>query len=169
MVHPQPYGGLGPELAALISPEFLQTTPYEQLAHFPRYLKAMRLRAERWKQNPIKNAERVKQFAPYAKAAVEVRSRPGGEAFRWLVEEFRVSVFAQELGTAEAVSMVKLDSALAELKAGANAPVTTSLPGGVSASPKASQPTPIMATKVADKKSAPLKNLSALDGLFRRG
>jgi len=171
LVHPQPYGGLGPELAALITPDFLQTTPYEQLAHFPRYLKAMRLRADRWRQNPAKDAERVKQFAPYARAAVELRTRAGGEAFRWLVEEFRVSLFAQELGTAEAVSTVKLDRALTALKAGATAkpPANQSQPSAVSAAAKQVGPTPIMTAKVSDKKAAPLKNLAALDGLFRRG
>jgi len=167
-VHPHPYGGLGPELAALIPPDFLQTTPYEQLAHFPRYLKAMRLRADRRRQNPAKDAERVKLFSPYAKAVLELRSRPGGEAFRWQVEEFRVSVFAQELGTAEAISTVKLDRTLAELKAGR--PQT---PSGtqttIEPTPKLPASTPILAAKVTEKKGAPLKNLSALDGLFRRG
>jgi len=171
LVHPQPYGGLGPDLAALITPEFLQTTPYEQLAHFPRYLKAMRLRADRWRQNPAKDAERVKQFSPYARAAVELRTRTGGETFRWLVEEFRVSLFAQELGTAEAVSTVKLDRALAALKSGTAIamPANHSQQAAVSAAPKPAVPTPIRAAKVSDKKAAPLKNLAALDGLFRRG
>jgi ATP-dependent helicase HrpA len=169
LVHPHPYGGLGPELAALITPEFLQTTPYEQLVHFPRYLKAMRLRADRWRQNPTKDAERVKQFAPFAKAALEQRARPGGEAFHWLVEEFRVSVFAQELGTAEAVSPVKLDRALAGLKASQITSPVVNASSGSRPSPKISSSTPIVAAKVADKKSAPLKNLAALDALFRRG
>jgi len=167
-VHPHPYGGLGPELAALISPDFLQTTPYEQLAHFPRYLKAMRLRADRRRQNPVKDAERVKLFAPYAKAAVELRARPGGETFRWQIEEFRVSVFAQELGTAEAVSTVKLDRALAELKGGRPA-TSAGTQTVIETTPKPPAPTPILAAKVTEKKGVPLKNLSALDGLFRRG
>jgi len=170
LVHPQPYGGLGPELTALITPDFLQTTPYEQLAHLPRYLKAMRLRADRWKQNPVKDGERAKQLAPYAKAAVELRARPGGGTFRWLVEEFRVSLFAQELGTAEPVSVVKLDRALAELKAGKASANHSAMKSetGVLPAPKLSAPTPIMTTKVAEKKMAPLKNLAALDALFRR-
>ena len=85
LVHPQPYGGLGPELRALVPPDFLHVTPYAQLAHLPRYLKAMKLRADRWRQNPAKDAERAAQLAPYAAAAAKVRARPGGEAFRWLV------------------------------------------------------------------------------------
>jgi ATP-dependent helicase HrpA len=167
-IHPHPYGGLGPELAALISPDFLQTTPYEQLAHFPRYLKAMRLRADRRRQNPAKDAERAKLFSPYAKAVLELRARPGGEAFRWQVEEFRVSVFAQELGTAEAISTVKLDRTLAELKGG-RPPTPSGTQTTIEPTPKLAASTPILAAKVTEKRGAPLKNLSALDGLFRRG
>src|SRR5471032_457456 len=106
LVHPKPYADLAADLGALIPPDFLRTTPYAQLAHFPRYLKAMKLRADRWRQNPAKDAERAAQLAPYAKALP-----PDAEALRWLVEEFRVSLFAQELGTAEPVSAVKLDRA----------------------------------------------------------
>jgi len=177
LVHPHPYSGQGPQLTALLAPDFLRTTPYEQLAHFPRYLKAMRVRADRWRQNSVKDAERAKQLAPYVKASQELRTRRGGEALCWLVEEFRVSLFAQELGTAEPVSVVKLDRALAAVKAGTALPVAThaTLVPGVAtmeapaAAPKVIAPTPIMVAKVPDKKAAPLKTLSALDGLFRRG
>jgi len=169
LVHPHPYGGQGPDLAALISPEFLQTTPYEQLAQFPRYLKAMRLRADRRRQNPIKDSERMKQLAPYAKAALELRARAGGEAFRWLVEEYRVSLFAQELGTAEPVSEVKLERVLADLKAGTPSSQAISPQSGVGAAQKSPSTTPILAAKAGTKKTAPLKNLSSLDALFPRG
>jgi ATP-dependent helicase HrpA len=128
----------------------------------------MRLRADRRRQNPAKDAERVKLFSPYAKAALELRARPGGEAFRWQVEEFRVSVFAQELGTAEAISTVKLDRALAELKGG-RPPTSAGTQTTIETTPKPPAPTPILAAKVTEKKGEPLKNLSALDGLFRRG
>jgi ATP-dependent helicase HrpA len=170
LVHPQPYGGLGPELEALITPDFLHTTPYEQLAHFPRYLKAMRVRADRWRQNPAKDAERAKQLAPYVKTARELRARPGGEALHWLVEEFRVSLFAQEIGTVGAVSVVKLDRALAEVKAGRTPDLAAER--GVKIADqeaKAAIPhTPIVAAPVAAKKSGPLKNLGSLDTLFRK-
>jgi len=201
LVHPQPYGGLGPEVRALVPPEFLRVTPYERLVHLPRYLKAAKLRADRWRQNQPKDAERVKQLAPYVAALGKVGAgqRPAlaaaeganamdartvnttREAFRWLVEEFRVSLFAQELGTAEPVSPVKLDRALAELKNGYGKPA-----GGFSAKatvagnagseksepprradvPPTATPAPIQA--VTTKKNAPLKNLGGLDSLFRR-
>ena len=164
LIQPKPYSGLDADLAALLPPDFLRTTPYAQLAHFPRYLKAMKLRSDRWRQNPAKDAERAAQLAPYAAAVAKLRSRDGAEAFRWQVEEFRVSLFAQELGTTEPVSAVKLDRALASLQSG-HSPTrieisSTSAPG--------SAPKPILSAPVAAKKSTPLKNLSALDKLFPR-
>lgn len=89
--------------------------------------------------------------------------------FRWLVEEFRVSLFAQELGTAEPVSAAKLDRLVAEMPKGSGAAGTAGVrtgPPGTSAptaTPPKRPPLPDPA-----KKSAPLKNLSALDNLFRR-
>jgi len=171
LVHPHPFNGLETDLAALIPPDFLATTPYAQLAHLPRYLKAMRLRADRGRQNPTKDAERAKQLAPYAKAAAELRARPGGEALRWLVEEFRVSLFAQEIGTAEAVSTVKLDRALADVKTGRAADSVGQPPKEMLATRAASTdptPTPIVATKLPTKKMGPLKSLGSLDSVFKR-
>ena len=118
----------------------------------------MKLRADRWRKNPAKDAERAGQFAPYAAAALKLRTREGGEALRWLIEEFRVSLFAQELGTAEPVSAVKLDRVLAAVAGGVvvrrEEPVVA--------------PKPIVAAPVREKKTAPLKNLGALDKLFPR-
>ena len=158
LVQPKPYAGLDAELTSLISADFLRATPYLQLAHFPRYLKAMRLRADRWRQSPVKDAERAAQLAPYVAAAAKLGTRDAAGAFRWLVEEFRVSLFAQELGTAEPVSGVKLDRALATLKSGA-----PSLREELMVAPKA-----IVTTPVVQKRSAPLKNLGALGNLFPR-
>jgi ATP-dependent helicase HrpA len=152
------------DVAALVPADFLRRTPYAQLAHLPRYLKAMKLRAERARKNPAKDAERAAQFAPYAAAAEKLRAREGGEAFRWLVEEFRVSVFAQELGTAEPVSMVKLDRALAALQGGGEKIAAANKP----ASTSAVAVKPIVAAPVMEKKVAPVKSLNALDKLFGR-
>ena len=154
-VLPGAHPALARDAAALVPENFLRDPgmTMERLAHFPRYLKAMRLRAERWKQNPAKDAERAKQLAPYLAAA----QHPGAaREFRWLVEEFRVSLFAQELGTAEPVSAVKLDKALADY------------PRPLPAAPP---PKPVAAMPLAPqgKKSAPLKSFGALDNLLKRG
>jgi ATP-dependent helicase HrpA len=146
------------DLAALMPADFLRATPYARLAHFPRYLKAMKVRAERARKNLAKDAERAAQLAPYIAAAARLRASEGGEALRWLVEEFRVSLFAQELGTAEPVSAVKLDRAIEALRAGPVAAATV----------PAAAAKPIVAAAVAPRKGAPLKNLGALDKLFGR-
>ncbi|MBL9187160.1 MAG: ATP-dependent RNA helicase HrpA [Opitutaceae bacterium] len=149
---------LAADLGALLPADFLRVTPYARLAHFPRYLKAMKIRAERARKNPAKDAERTAQIAPYLAAVARARGRDGGEALRWLVEEFRVSLFAQELGTAEPVSAVKLDRAIEALRGGV----------AVAAPVAPAAPKPIVAAAVAPKRGAPLKNLGALDKLFGR-
>ena len=156
LVHPEPYDGLERDLAALVGPEFLAEVPYERLEHMPRYLKAMRMRAQRWRKNPAKDAERARLLAPYAAAEAKLRARPGrSSALRWLVEEFRVSLFAQELGTSEPVSAVKLDQALG--KAAHPQPADAPLP----------VPSPVPRIPASGKKKAgPLKSLNALDRVF---
>jgi ATP-dependent helicase HrpA len=111
------------ELAGLLPKNLLETTPFEQLAHFPRYLKGLLTRAERAALNPQKDQERARQVAPYVQALRELRSKPSTsvtarrniEEFRWLIEEFKVSLFAQELGTALPVSAKRLSEYLGKL------------------------------------------------------
>ena len=112
------------ELDALLPARFLESTSFERLAELPRYLKALLTRLERAKLNPVKDAERARQLAPYQDAvkrfaATPPKSREGqraAEEFRWLVEEFKVSLFAQELGTKVPVSAKRLDQQLEQLK-----------------------------------------------------
>jgi ATP-dependent helicase HrpA len=75
----------------------------------PRYLKAVQIRAERALHNPAKDAEKATQLLPFEGWHKRVPTS-SHETFRWLLEEFRVSLFAQELGTAESVSAQKLKS-----------------------------------------------------------
>ncbi len=169
-VHATPYAGLAGDLAALLPADFVRTTPYAQLAHFPRYLKAMKQRADRWRQNPVKDTERARQLAPYVAAAAKLRDREEGGAFRWWVEEFRVSLFAQELGTAEPVSAVKLDRWLASFgKVGSVETKSEVPPKPVAVKTPAPAPVaPLATVKMPDKKSGPLKNFGALDKFIQR-
>ena len=169
-VHVTPYAGLAGDLAALLPEDFVRATPYAQLAHFPRYLKAMKQRADRWRQNPVKDTERARQLAPYVAEAVKLRDRDEGSAFRWWVEEFRVSLFAQELGTAEPVSAVKLDRWLASFgKAGFVETKSEAPPKPVAEkSPGPASIVPLATVKMPDKKSGPLKNFGALDKFIQR-
>ncbi|MET0262389.1 MAG: ATP-dependent RNA helicase HrpA [Rariglobus sp.] len=161
LVHPHPYRGQGPELTALMPGDFMRVTPYERLTHFPRYLKAMKMRADRWKQNQVKDTERMKQLAAFT----------GVPALRWQVEELRVSLFAQELGTAEPVSVQKLERAVAELKQGAKSTTTTAAASTVTepappVAPKPRESNPLPVTTAKPK--APLKSFGSLDALFRK-
>jgi ATP-dependent helicase HrpA len=112
------------ELDTLLPRRFLETIPFAQLTHIPRYLKALATRMERAALNPTKDKERAQQLAPYLSAlkgftanpptSAETRQRL--EEFRWMVEEFKVSLFAQELGTAVPVSPPRLDQQLQRLR-----------------------------------------------------
>jgi len=105
------------ELAALLPANFLEMIPYAQLAHLPRYLKALLIRIERATLNPAKDQERARQLAPYLETLRSFSTRPPAstearqqlEVFRWMVEEYKVSLFAQELGTAFPISPKRLD------------------------------------------------------------
>lgn len=111
---------LAEELAGLASARFLERISYDRLTHLPRYLKALLIRAERAALNPAKSQERLRQLAPYQDALKILQAQPASspeaqrqrEAFRWMVEEFKVSLFAQELGTAMPVSPKRLDQQL---------------------------------------------------------
>ena len=113
------YDDLHEQLDSLLSPGFLRELPLSRLAHFPRYLKAMRLRAERLQHDPAKDQQRLLQVLPYWRDYLKHRSAGVGDAdlaeLRWLIEEWRVSLFAQELKTAEPVSAKRLAKALAAL------------------------------------------------------
>ena len=85
-----------------------------QLAHYPRYLKAIALRLDKLKAEPARDAQRLAEVAalqmPYLR---ELAARKGKadarlEEFRWLLEELRVSLFAQELRTPMPVSVKRL-------------------------------------------------------------
>ncbi len=111
------YDDLREQFDALLTPGFLRELPPARLAHYPRYLKAMRLRGERLRQDPAKDQQRMLQVMPYWREYLKHRAA-GSEhldELRWLIEEWRVSLFAQELKTAEPVSAKRLARALAAL------------------------------------------------------
>jgi ATP-dependent helicase HrpA len=103
------YPGWEADLARLLPPDMLAGTPHAWLAHVPRFLKAMKVRAERAALQPARDKDRAAMIAPWAGAKA-----PADQAteFRWLLEEYRVSVFAQELGTSVPVSPKRLEKLL---------------------------------------------------------
>ncbi|KLD64658.1 ATP-dependent RNA helicase HrpA [Dyella japonica] len=111
------YDDLREQLDALLTPGFLRELPTSRLAHYPRYLKAMRLRAERLRQDPAKDQQRLLQVLPFWRDYLKHRAAgtEGLDELRWLIEEWRVSLFAQELKTPEPVSAKRLMRALENL------------------------------------------------------
>jgi ATP-dependent helicase HrpA len=110
-------------LEALLPRRFLDLITFERLPHLIRYLKAFLLRIDRATANPPRDRERAKLVQPYVEALEAMRREPAAdersqelEDFRWMVEEFRVSLFAQDLGTAMPVSAKRLDEALRRLR-----------------------------------------------------
>jgi ATP-dependent helicase HrpA len=112
------------ELESLLPKKFLEATAFERLAELPRYIKALLIRADRAALNPIKDQERARQLAPYqaalrkfeAATAQSFAVRRQVEDFRWMIEEFKVSLFAQELGTAFPISAKRLDLQLEKMR-----------------------------------------------------
>ncbi len=108
------------QLAWLVPAGFLLFTPWERLQDFPRYLHAIEQRLEKLKSDPRRDAQLVAEVAPLESRYRERVKRergllpPGGDAFRWLLEEFRVSLFAQQLKTRVPVSARRLADAWIE-------------------------------------------------------
>ncbi len=121
---PRPAAILAAELPALMPPDFLDHYTYERLQDLQRYLKALAIRAERAALNPIKDLEKAKLLAPYLAAlpnlraqARTVEARQAVQTYVRALEEFKISVFAQELGTAFPVSPARLDELLRKVAA----------------------------------------------------
>jgi ATP-dependent helicase HrpA len=117
------YDDLREQLGELLAPGFLRATDAARLAHFPRYLRAMRLRAERLRQDPARDQSRLLAIQRHWHDYLRLRARGDAEpraldTLRWLIEELRVSVFAQELRTAEPVSPKRLARAVADAESG---------------------------------------------------
>ncbi len=101
------------QLDALAAPGFLRATPVAALAEYPRWLKALSLRAERAQRDPGKDQVRMLEVQPFVAALASADpSDPEAQALRWELEELRVSLFAQELGAKGGVSSKRLAARL---------------------------------------------------------
>ena len=109
------------QLALLLAPDFIVATPEPWLAQLPRYLQAVARRLERLPGHEGRDTELARRIAPFAAAwrklahAAE-RAAPAAQRYRWMLEEFRVSLFAQDLGTQMPISEKRLAAELAALR-----------------------------------------------------
>ncbi|WP_370663569.1 ATP-dependent RNA helicase HrpA [Massilia agri] len=103
------------QLQGLIHKRFIADNEYSQLSHFPRYLKAINVRLEKLRGNPSRDAQLMaewqnaaSQFQRTLKNQAGKNNDPRMLDFRWMLEELRVSLFAQELRTPMPVSAKRL-------------------------------------------------------------
>ena len=109
------------QLARLMPKNFIAVAPWAQLAHYTRYLKAITLRLDKVRTDPARDAAKLAELRPQEqrywrlvaerKGAVDARM----QELRWLLEELRVSFFAQELRTPQPVSVKRLDKLWAQV------------------------------------------------------
>ncbi len=105
------------QLELLVYAGFVAATPYPNLKEIPRYLKAMLYRLDKSLQDPGRDSRLLAEIAPWLKKYWDrVKSGkdkipPERDGFRWMLEEFRVSLFAQSLKTPYPVSAKRLEEA----------------------------------------------------------
>ena len=109
------------QLARLMPKRFLLQSPWGPLQHFARYLKAITARLDKYRADPARDTARLTELRPLEQRYWRlVAERKGvmddrAQEFRWLLEELRVSFFAQELRTPQPVSVKRLEKAWLQL------------------------------------------------------
>lgn len=112
------YQDMEGQLARLMTKSFVIDTPYTQLVHYPRYLKGIAMRVDKLKGDPGRDSQRIQEMAPlvqqWQRAEKQLRTQGRGaedarlDEFRWMLEELRVALFAQELRTPVPMSVKRL-------------------------------------------------------------
>ncbi|MFN9503552.1 MAG: ATP-dependent RNA helicase HrpA [Rubrivivax sp.] len=109
------------QLQRLMGRRFLMETPWAALQHAVRYLKAITLRLDKLRADPLRDSPRLAELRPLEQRWLKRLAEQKGQRdarmdeYRWLLEELRVSFFAQELRTPQPVSAKRLDKAWAQL------------------------------------------------------
>ncbi|MBW8848480.1 MAG: DUF3418 domain-containing protein, partial [Burkholderiales bacterium] len=109
------------QLQRLVPKRFALDTPWAQLQHLPRYLKAITGRLDKLRADPARDAKLMSEIKPleqrYARRVAELKGVKDArlDDFRWQLEELRVSLFAQELRTPQPVSVKRLDKVWSQL------------------------------------------------------
>jgi len=118
------YSDVKAHLERLMAPGFMVKNAWVRLQSFSRYLKAMEYRIEKLQGNGPRDRQSMIEFEslykPYRQLVDKTQIRFGSELdeFGWLLEEWRVSLFAQPLGTREPVSLKRLTKRWSEIAKG---------------------------------------------------
>jgi len=112
------------QLATVLSPGWVRRMPAPAFAQLPKYVKAAARRAERLRDDVNRDRKLDAQVAPFATALGELGAKCGPlgpgpelERLRWMIEEFRLSLFAQDLRALGPVSAQRLEAQLAKARA----------------------------------------------------
>ena len=103
------------QLNDLFRKDFLTTVLLSQLAHYPRYLRAVHYRLDRYRDDPVRDESRRADIerlsVPLMRARAARRGQPDSrlDEFGWMLQELRVSLFAQQLRTPMPVSVKRLE------------------------------------------------------------
>ncbi|MBB1602505.1 ATP-dependent RNA helicase HrpA [Variovorax sp. UMC13] len=122
-IQPEATADAAQQLQKLMGKRFVIDTPWPQLQHFSRYLKAITARLDKLRADPARDAAKLAELRPQEQRYWRLVAERKGAVddrmleFRWLLEELRVSFFAQELRTPQPVSVKRLDKAWAQLQA----------------------------------------------------
>ncbi len=116
--HDETLQDINEQLAGLMTKRFISENPLERLKHFPRYLKACGVRIDKCRNDAQRDKNQMALWqeaaSPYFRMVRELRRKKAGETnprlveYRWMLEELRVSLFAQELRTPFPVSVKRL-------------------------------------------------------------
>ncbi|MFM8696180.1 MAG: DUF3418 domain-containing protein, partial [Betaproteobacteria bacterium] len=118
----EPHEDIQAQLQRLLGKRFLFETPWLQLQQLPRYLKAVALRIDKHRADAARDQQRLAELRPleqrWLRRLQELKGRRDErlEEFRWLLEELRVSLFAQELRTPQPVSVKRLEKVWAQMQ-----------------------------------------------------
>ncbi|GAB4550932.1 MAG: ATP-dependent RNA helicase HrpA [Rhizobacter sp.] len=111
------------QLGRLLPKRFVVQTPWAQLAHLPRYLKGITMRLDKLRADPVRDAARMSELRPIEQRYLRLVAERRGvhdarlDEFRWLLEELRISLFAQELRTPQPVSVKRLEKSWQQINA----------------------------------------------------
>ena len=112
----------GEQLQKLMPKNFIAQAPWAQLQHYARYLKAITVRLDKYRADPARDAAKLKELQPLEQRYWRLLAERKGQMdarlqeYRWMLEELRVSFFAQELRTPYPVSTKRLDKVWQQLQ-----------------------------------------------------
>jgi ATP-dependent helicase HrpA len=100
------------QLDGLLGPGFLKDLPFAWLRQYPRFLRAIEYRLEKLKGNLGRDRQATDELAGYIERMSHINNDDveAAQHYRWMVEEYRVSLFAQPVGTSLPVSPKRLEA-----------------------------------------------------------